>query len=235
MNSKIVGVHQPNFLPWLGYFYKIYKSTDFVFLDNVQIETGSQQAYVNRTKVNSNTGELWLTCPISKENSESKLISDTCFVSKFNWRKKILKTLFFNYQKSAHFKSIYPFIEDLIDKQENKLAIYNIEMIKSISNKLELETTFHIASHMNLKSDEKNQRLVEICQQLDSVNYLAGKGGLLYQDKEHFIGNGIDIIPVNFTHPKYMHQLNFIPGLSITDALFSVGFDGVRNLITDEV
>ena len=58
----IVGIHQPNFMPWLGYFYKIYKSDVFIFLDDVQFtKTGS--SYINRVNVNMNGESKYLTVP----------------------------------------------------------------------------------------------------------------------------------------------------------------------------
>ena len=37
----IVGIHQPNFIPWIGYFYKIYRSDIFVLLNDVQFVKNS--------------------------------------------------------------------------------------------------------------------------------------------------------------------------------------------------
>ena len=36
-----VAIHQPNYLPWLGYFAKIKKCDIFVFLDDVQFSKNS--------------------------------------------------------------------------------------------------------------------------------------------------------------------------------------------------
>ena len=36
MDPRVVAIHQPNFLPWLGYFDKIARADVFVVLDDVQ-------------------------------------------------------------------------------------------------------------------------------------------------------------------------------------------------------
>jgi len=232
MSDKIiVGIHQPNFMPWVGYFYKIHRASDFVFLDNIQIETKSKQAFVNRVKVNTGAGETWLTCPISKEKSTSKLIMDIQFVDKFDWRQKILKTLFYNYKKCLYFNDIYPFIEKLICSDYQHLGTYNSEIIMALSKAIGLKTSFHFSSKMNLLSQEKNERLIEICNKLNSCIYLSGKGGMQYHNQELFNNSGITYLDLNFHHPIYSTNKEFRKGLSIIDALFHLGFKGVQELL----
>jgi hypothetical protein len=56
----IVAIHQPQYLPWLGYFDKIDKADKFVFLDTVQFKKNEWQ---NRNKIRTVHGCQWLTVP----------------------------------------------------------------------------------------------------------------------------------------------------------------------------
>ena len=66
----IVSIHQPNYLPWGGYFFKIINSDLFIFLDDVQF---SKNSFINRTKVTHNNEYTWLSIPIKFNLGESIL------------------------------------------------------------------------------------------------------------------------------------------------------------------
>jgi hypothetical protein len=227
-----VGIHQPNFFPWLGYFYKIYRSNNFVFLDDVQIELASQQALVNRTKVKSSSGAIWITCPVSTKLSVSKIIRDVVFSPNNDWREKIKKTLYFNYKKAKYFDESYYLIEELLTQKTNQLAIYNINIIKSICVHIGIETQFYLSSELNIKSNERNERLIEICKTLKSSHYLSGKGGLKYHNPLTFAESNINIVDLNYK-PTFYNQLygEFAEGLSIVDVLFNCGKENTYKLL----
>ncbi|MCB1024851.1 MAG: WbqC family protein [Acidobacteria bacterium] len=227
-----VGIHQPNFFPWLGYFYKIHRSDKFVFLDDVQIELASQQAYVNRTKINSPAGEAWITCPVSRKLSPTKIIKDIVFEPNNNWRKKIKKSLFFNYKKSAFFDETFPLAESLIENETENLADFNIGIIESVCKHIGITAEFFRASDLKTSSDERNQRLIEICTELGSSEYLSGKGGLKYHDPDLFQKSGIQIVDLGFQQKVYeqVHG-DFQPGLSVLDVLFNCGKNGAFDLL----
>ncbi|MBK8887840.1 MAG: WbqC family protein [Saprospiraceae bacterium] len=50
MSIKTIAIHQPNFFPWLGYFYKMSKADVFVFHDNVQITKSGPTRRQNQSK-----------------------------------------------------------------------------------------------------------------------------------------------------------------------------------------
>ena len=106
----IVAIHQPNFIPWLGYFSKINQSDKFIILDTVDLQIGNANSITNRTRIKTQQGELWLTIPIKK--SESKLIHSIQMDNKQPWQKKILKSIQMAYSKAPQFNSIFPIFEE---------------------------------------------------------------------------------------------------------------------------
>ena len=106
----IVSIHQPAYLPWLGYFDKIIRSDVFVYLDTVQIEKNS---YSYRNKIKTPQGSTWLTIPLKMKGHTSNAIKDVLIDDSQQWKKKHLKNIFFNYKKSAFFDELYPKIESL--------------------------------------------------------------------------------------------------------------------------
>ena len=73
----IVGIHQPEYLPWLGFFDKISQSDIFVMLDNVQYE---KNYFQNRNRIRIQSGWAWLTVPVMTKKRSSQLIKDVRIV-----------------------------------------------------------------------------------------------------------------------------------------------------------
>ncbi|MBU1996568.1 MAG: WbqC family protein, partial [Candidatus Omnitrophica bacterium] len=103
----IVSIHQPQYLPWLGYFDKIIRSDVFVLLDNVQFKKNDWQ---NRNKIKTSQGAQWITVPIIHDFGQS--ISDTQTNNTVNWKEEHLKTLTINYSKSKYFKKYISLFEE---------------------------------------------------------------------------------------------------------------------------
>jgi hypothetical protein len=78
--------------------------------------------------------------------------------------------------------------------------------------------------------------LISLVNSVNGDTYLCGTGSLNYQDDSLFIKCGIHLIHRNFTHPGYRQYTgdNFIPGLSIIDALMHCGVSGVKKLLLKE-
>jgi len=68
-----IAVHQPAYLPWIGYFEKIIQSDIFIYLDTVQFEKNN---FTNRNKIKTAQGEIWLTVPEEDkfENAKIKVV-----------------------------------------------------------------------------------------------------------------------------------------------------------------
>lgn len=225
MGNVVVGIHQPNFMPWLGYFYKIYQSDIFIFLDDVQIQkTGS--SYTNRVSINANGKALYLTIPIKRESGSIK-INETKFANHI-WKKKIKGSLQNYYAKATFFKKYRDFIFDLIDYEASNLAQYNMKFIKEISKRLNLSADFKKSSEFNITTTS-TQRLIDLIKAVNGDIYLSGGGGDKYQDHQMYIDNNIKLDYNNFKPFVYdqYRSSEFIPGLSIVDAIFNIGFEEI--------
>jgi hypothetical protein len=59
--AMIVAIHQPQYLPWLGYFDKMLAADLFCYLDCVQFKKNEWQ---NRNRIKTAQGWQWLTVPV---------------------------------------------------------------------------------------------------------------------------------------------------------------------------
>jgi WbqC-like protein family len=231
VDPPVVAIHQPNYIPWLGYFYKIARANKFVFLDTVPYPKGS---YINRNSIKKATGPGWLTIPIAKSGRSGQLIRDVQTCDRQRWQKQHLKSLQSNYGRAAHFKEISAFIEShytsLVDSK-CLLAEFNIGLIRAIATFLGIEPLFLLASELGV-SGHKTELLLDICRKVGARTYLAGTGARQYQDDSIFSAASIAPVYSEFSHPRYPQLFgDFVQNLSIVDALMNCGRQGTRQLL----
>lgn len=220
----ILSAHQPQYIPWLGYFDKIDKSDCFVFLDTVQYK---KREFQNRNKIRTKAGSLWLTVPVKTKGASLQRLSDVRIDNETDWQKEHINSLQTWYADAPYFSEYFSFFRSIYARKWEKLIDLNIEIIKFILEALEIKTKIYLES--NLKTRQVSTlRLIEICQKLEADTYLSGAGGKDYLDEFEFTNNKIILQYQNFTHPKYVQQFEsadykFCPYLSVIDLLFNLG------------
>ena len=223
----IVAVHQPNYLPWLGFFHKIAAADIFIFLDDVQFSKGS---YTNRVGIYGNKPR-WLTVPISVSLGDA--INHVQPTSR-EWRQSHLDTLEGVYRDSAYFDRIWPRLCEVYDAlPSGDIASLNRSLIEIMAGELGLSCSFHASSEIPVGRRRGVKRLVALVQAVaPSSTYLSGRGGAAYQDQEVFTDAGIRLRYDDYAHPIYLQTgENFVPGLSVIDAALNVGWKRTAELL----
>lgn len=217
--SKIVSIHQPQYLPWLGYFDKINKADVFVLLDDVQYKKNEWQ---NRNKIRTPKGGEWITVPIRYKFGEK--IDLIKIDNSRNWRKGHYKSLVTNYNKALYFKEYEPFFKITYESNWEYLVDINIHFIEYLVGALGITTKLIRSSKLAIER-QKTERLVEICKKLGADTYLSGMGAKAYLDKDKFKRARIKLIYQNFKCPVYKQSFNisFISNLSVIDLIFNCG------------
>jgi hypothetical protein len=214
----IISIHQPGYIPWLGFFDKIFSCEKFVFLDDVQFQKNEFQ---NRNKIRVFDGDMWLTVPV-KSKSDT-LLYDVKIDNTSNWIKKHIKSIELNYSNSEFFNEYWPEFELIFRKKYDNLINLNIDIIKFLLEKLKIKTETICSSELNI-SDKNSDRILKICKALKAETYISGISGKNYLNIDDFKKNGIDIIFQKFQHPTY-HQVfePFHLNMSTIDLLFNEG------------
>lgn len=214
----VVTVHQPHYLPWLGYFDKIDQADVFVVLDNVQFEKNGWQ---NRNKIKTAQGWQWLTVPVVHHLGQR--LDEVRLDDRSHWAKKHWMTLLTNYNKAPHFSAYRDFFEAAYLMQWDTLVDVNLHFIGYLIEASGITTELQRASTMAL-TDEPNQRLIDICQHLGADTYLAGMGGRHYMDLNRFAEQSIEVRFQAYEHPVYTQLFGaFEPNMAVIDLLFSYG------------
>ena len=194
----IIAVHQPQFMPWLGYFDKMDRCDIFVLLDNVQFK---KNEYQNRNKIKTSQGWEWFTIPVKYRYPQR--ISEVLIENSFNWRKKHLHALETNYRKSPYFGKYIDSFNRFYQQEWQSLSQVNIASVRLLKQLMGIDTRMMMASEMEGLSDEPNQRLIDICRGLGSDTYLAGSHGKEYMNIDLFNQAGIHVKFQEFKHPIY--------------------------------
>lgn len=215
----IVAVHQPQYLPWLGYFDKIDKADIFCFLDNVQFKKNEWQ---NRNRIKTSNGWQWLTTPVRYRFPQ--MINEVKINNTLNWRRKHLQALITNYHKAPFFDNFIDLFRQVYSKNWEYLNDLNVYLIRSILNSLTISQKPAVfSSELHLSSDPTD-RLIDICKNLGADTYLSGQDGINYLNQERFRQRGIKLIVQHFNHPVYPQLFaEFQSHLSIVDLLFNCG------------
>jgi hypothetical protein len=228
------GIHQPNFFPWMGYFSKMTQSDYYVILDDVQF-TKTGGSYTNRVQFCLNGKVDWLTGPVVRGEGVQK-INETFYQSS-KWKIKMRKSLEQAYSKAPYFKENKDWVFNLIEYSENNVSAYNVNAVIKISEYLNIETSkFLMASAYNLKS-KSTQRLIDLSKHAGCSTYIVGGGGDKYQDYDLFDACDIKPVKQNFKPIAYAQfgREDFVPGLSIIDAIFNVDRASLIKMVHNNV
>lgn len=234
MEPKIVACHQPNFLPWMGYFAKMFHSDIFILLDDAQFTQGhNKHNWTTRVQILTSSGPLWLSVPVKRSGKGKQLIRDVQInTSDTRWLRKILQTIEQNYIKTPYFQKYYPELEDIIERSYTNIAELNFQLIEWFVKQLEMKTKIYLSSDYSV-STSSNQRLIDLTTAVGGNIYLSGDGADEYQLEEEFRKNGIELQKMEFKHPIYSQhkRTDFIPGISIIDAIFNIGAEETNTLL----
>ncbi|HPN30386.1 MAG TPA: WbqC family protein [bacterium] len=226
---KTISIHQPAYLPWLGYFDKIIKSDIFVYLETVQFEKNS---FTNRNKIKLSNGLAhWLTIPVLIKGHTEKQILDLKINESENWRKKHTQTIEQNYKKAKFFEIYYFDIKNIIYEGTDNFSDFLFDMFIYFCNVLNINTEIIRSKNLNISS-VKSELVLDICRYLNAEKYISGKLGKDYLDLDAFCKNNIEVEFQDYNHPVY-NQINggFISRLGIIDALFNVGAEEIKKLL----
>jgi hypothetical protein len=215
----IVSVHQPQYLPWLGYFDKIDRADVFVLLDTVQYKKNEWQ---NRNRIKTAQGPQWLTVPVTYRFPQ--LICEVGVNGCERWQHRQRQALVTNYRRAPHWESLEGFFGDLFSRGWDSVAALNIHVVKRLAAILGITTPIHVASGLGPLPEEPDERLIALTKRFGAGTYLAGSGGHDYMDLSKYERAGIEVVFQDYRHPRYDQLFGeFESHLSIIDLIYNHG------------
>lgn len=226
---KTVVIHQPDFLPYLGFFHRFLSADRYVALDHVQFVNGTSKSWAHRDKIKTPRGPQWLTVSVRKASRDTPI--NAIELSGTDWRAQNLNLVRENYQDASHFKEIFAELEKLYALPCTKLVEFTTASIDMLLRLFDIHVPWVLSSSLQ-PTGHKNELLVDILRKVGATRYLSGVGARDYFDPGLFSEAGIDVVWQDFRHPVYP-QLHgeFVSFLSSIDMLFNCGVKRSREIL----
>jgi len=227
----IVAIHQPEYLPWLGFFKKMMNSEIFVFLDDAQF---TKKGWQNRNQIRTKDGMTLLSIPVHAHSYPK--INEITIDNNKNWSKRHKKSILFNYAKAPYFEEFKDFIESVFEKKFEYLVDLNAEIIKRVMNELKIKSKIIFSSDLKI-SKKGSDMVLDICKAVGADYYITGTvWAQSHLRIDEFKKSNIHVEFQKFQHPTYKQfHGEFMPGMSIIDLLFNEGKDGAKEILENSV
>ncbi|MFC4035774.1 WbqC family protein [Streptomyces polygonati] len=227
----MIYIEQPPFLPWLGFCEALLASTTVALYDDVQF---TERGWQNRNRIKTANGVNWITVPASRKTGQ--LIRDTRIADSFD-PTAVIKGIRLAYGRTAYIDEALQVIAPALSAGHRWLTDLNLDLVTQIALALGSRAALLLTSQMaSSDCDDKNVRLVNICEAAGETNLWAGSGTREYLDTAALSASGITVTWNEFSgrHPRYAQawpKQGFVPGLSVIDAACAIGWAGMSAML----
>lgn len=229
MADKTVAIIQSCYIPWKGYFDIIRQVDEFILYDEVQF---TRRDWRNRNLIKTAAGPKWLTVPVMSKGNYHAAIREIQ-VEDARWSAAHWQTLLHTYRKAACFGEVSSTLEELyLECHETHLSQVNLRFIRGLCGMLGIDTPLRWSWEYGVASEDRNDRLLELCLAAGATRYLSGPSARCYIDEERFRRAGVEVAFMEYSGYPVYRQLHgtFEHGVTVLDLLFNEGRDAPRYL-----
>ena len=222
-----LGIMQPYFTPYIGYFQLMKAVDKYVVYDDVNYIKGG---WANRNHILINGEKEMFTVTLQKA-SQNKLFNEIVIGDDF---KKLMKTLQMNYSRAINFDQTMVLMERIISFPNKQLAVFIANSFREILSYLSVETEILMSSEIPKDNSLRGKdKIIQICEILGADTYYNAVGGKNLYDQEEFREHGITLNFVDSLPQVYsqLHTREFVSGLSMIDVLMNNTKDKVNSLL----
>ncbi len=230
-----IGINQPYFFPYLGYFSLIKHTDRFILLDMVQF---TKQGWIQRNRIlMPGGGWRYIRIPLRKY-SQKDIIKDVRINNSEDWRSEIFKHLGYYSKRAPYFNETVKVVENALDISTDSVAKLNENILKTVCAYLGFPRDISIFSEMDLqieKPEAPDEWPLNICKSLGDVDeYLNLEGGVKFYSKDKFRNAGINIGFIKTNLREYPQMESFFePGLSIIDVMMFNDPENICRMLDD--
>ncbi|WP_310993558.1 WbqC family protein [Aequorivita marina] len=214
---KKIGIMQPYFLPYIGYFQLIAMVDEFVIYDNIEF---SKASWIRRNRMLQNGKGVYFTLPVKKD-SDFLDVDQRYLIDDFKQKgDKLLRKIEANYKKAPHFETFFPIVEKIISYRDFNLFNYILYSVETIKEYLEIQTPIKVFSKIGKEINQlkAQDKVIGVCKALHATHYINSAGGKELYNAEDFAKEQIKLIFYKteaITYSQFGEE--FVPLLSILD------------------
>ena len=226
-----LGIMQPYFFPYIGYFQLINVVDTFVIYDNIEF---SKRGWFRRNRILVNGQDTWISLPI-KHDSDYLNVNERFLAENYQEKKmKLLRTIENAYIKAPYFKDIFPIIERSLNFENDNLFDFLYHSIITIINYLEINTNIMISSKVNIDHSKKGvDKVLALIEKLGADVYINPIGGKELYKRNNFLQKDIELKFIKTKDIKYKQFDNkFVPFLSIIDVMMFNSKEKINEMLT---
>jgi hypothetical protein len=223
----LIAIHQPHYLPWLGYLSRMAAADLFVLLDHVQFE---RRNYQNRARVLIDGEPRWLTVPVEQRSRDERIADkqiDNRLDGPRHWSRMHFLTLRHAYREAPYLAQYLAKLEAVYRTPFASLVDLNAALLEFLRGELAIRTPIVRSSTLAARG-AKSEMVLDLCRRVGARALLVGLGGSReYLDREAFARAGVALVMQEFAHPQYRQcgAAPFTAGLSAIDLLLNCGPD----------
>lgn len=224
-----VGIMQPYFVPYIGYFQLMNAVDKYVVYDDVNFIKGG---WINRNRILLNGEPHFINIPMVGA-SPNKLINEVGVNQSPVLSNKTLKLIESAYKKAPYFDDVYPLLKEMVEYKADTIEKYIYHSFQVINKYLGINTELILSSTIEKNNNLKAQdKVIEICKILGATDYYNAVGGQELYSFEEFQQNGLRLHFVKTNDISYKQFNNeFQPNLSIIDVMMFNGVEKIKNLL----
>lgn len=224
-----LGIMQPYFFPYIGYWQLLNAVDKYVIYDDVNFIKGG---WINRNRILMN-GEAKMFNVQMQGASPNKLINEIEVSTNVSGQKKLLRSIENNYRKAPYFEEVYNLLEEIIMNDEENLAKYLENSISKVCEFLDIKTELIISSTIEKDNSLRAQdKVIHICKTLGATEYYNAIGGQELYSKEEFKNNNIELKFLKTNDIEYKQfKDGFIANLSIVDVLMFNSKEEIKSML----
>jgi hypothetical protein len=168
----IVAIHQPHFIPWLGYLHRMRQADLFVVLDHVQFE---RRNYQNRSQICIEGEARWLSVPVLQRSQKERIVDKEIDNSDSArpWGRNHFATLRHAYRQAGYFSSYAPELKKIFETQWARLADLDAAMLAFLRDAFDIRTPLVRSSELNVEG-AKGDLILNLCKEVKAQGLLAG-------------------------------------------------------------
>ena len=223
-----IGIMQPYFLPYLGYFQLLYAVDQYVIYDNIKY---TKKGWINRNRYLCDGQSKYFTIPVAKDADELD-ICERKVAESFD-RRKIKAQIRAAYRKAPYFEQTFQLFCECVDCMEENLFQFLYYSVKKIAAYLEIPTQIIVSSDLQIGHEVRGKdKVLAICHKLQADTYINPVGGKALYQKQEFEQQGVRLHFLEMeeiTYPQFGSP--FIGSLSILDVLMFQSRDTVMQML----